>query len=270
MKTFAIGDVHGCFDTLNLLLEKLPVQRRLIFIGDIINRGPKPLETIRAVMRMKNAECLLGNHELHFLAVCAGQRKLSPSDTLDPILQAPDLDEIIDWLRHRPMALYDKGFLCVHAAVHHSWSVKDCLKQASRVEEFLRSDKWEAEIGQIFGKQQWEKGLKGLDRLRAIVNVLTRTRYLNEDGTMDFSQKLSPGDTPAQFIPWFNYPGRKTEKDPIVFGHWSTLGETDCPNIYPLDTGCLWGGSLSAMKLSKHPIYIREKAPLYRSPKSEV
>ena len=142
MKTYAIGDVHGCFDTLEKLLQQIPNESRLIFIGDIINRGPKSLETIRTVMRMGDrAECLLGNHELHLLAVYAGQRAMSPEDTISEILNAPDCDDIIQWLRNRPLALVDHGFLCVHAATHWSWSVEETLKQASRVEKFIRSDK---------------------------------------------------------------------------------------------------------------------------------
>ena len=134
MKTYAIGDVHGCFDTLEKLLQQIPNKSRLIFIGDIINRGPKSLETIRTVMRMGDrAECLLGNHELHLLAVYAGQRAMSPEDTISEILNAPDCDDIIQWLRNRPLALVDHGFLCVHAATHWSWSVEETLKQASRV-----------------------------------------------------------------------------------------------------------------------------------------
>ena len=236
MKTYAIGDVHGCFDTLEKLLQQIPNESRLIFIGDIINRGPKSLETIRTVMRMGDrAECLLGNHELHLLAVYAGQRAMSPEDTISEILNAPDCDDIIQWLRNRPLALVDHGFLCVHAATHWSWSVEETLKQASRVEKFIRSDKGLSQIGELFGKQQWSSGLRGKDRLRAVVNVLTRTRYLNADGTMDFKQKLSPADTPVEYIPWFKFPGRKTAKTPVAFGHWSTLGPVnDVSNVFPL------------------------------------
>jgi bis(5'-nucleosyl)-tetraphosphatase (symmetrical) len=208
MKTYAIGDVHGCFDTLEQLLQQIPNKSRLVFIGDIINRGPKSLETIRTVMRMGDrAECLLGNHELHLLAVYAGQRAMSPEDTISEILNAPDCEDIIQWLRNRPLALVDHGFLCVHAATHWSWSVEETLKQASRVEKFIRSDKGLSQIGELFGKQQWSPDLRGKDRLRAVVNVLTRTRYLNADGTMDFKQKLSPADTPVEYIPWFKFPG---------------------------------------------------------------
>ena len=268
MKTYAIGDVHGCFDTLEQLLQQIPNKSRLIFIGDIINRGPKSLETIRTVMRMGDrAECLLGNHELHLLAVYAGQRAMSPEDTISEILNAPDCDDIIQWLRNRPLALVDHGFLCVHAATHWSWSVEETLKQASRVEKFIRSDKGLSQIGELFGKQQWSSDLRGKDRLRAVVNVLTRTRYLNADGTMDFKQKLSPADTPVEYIPWFKFPARKTAKTPVAFGHWSTLGPVnDVSNVFPLDTACLWGGALTARRLGRHRETFSVKAPVYRIP----
>ena len=268
MKTYAIGDVHGCFDTLEQLLQQIPNKSRLVFIGDIVNRGPKSLETIRTVMRMGDrAECLLGNHELHLLAVYAGQRAMSPEDTISEILNAPDCEDIIQWLRNRPLALVDHGFLCVHAATHWAWSVEETLKQASRVEKFIRSDKGLSQIGELFGKQQWSPDLRGKDRLRAVVNVLTRTRYLNADGTMDFKQKLSPADTPVEYIPWFKFPGRKTAKTPVAFGHWSTLGPvTDVPNVFPLDTACLWGGALTARRLGRHRETFSVKAPIYRIP----
>ena len=211
MKTYAIGDVHGCFDTLEQLLQQIPNKSRLVFIGDIVNRGPKSLETIRTVMRMGDrAACLLGNHELHLLAVYAGQRAMSPEDTISEILNAPDCEDIIQWLRNRPLALVDHGFLCVHAATHWSWSVEETLKQASRVEKFIRSDKGLSQIGELFGKQQWSPDLRGKDRLRAVVNVLTRTRYLNADGTMDFKQKL-----PIRLLntfPGLSFPAAKRQR----------------------------------------------------------
>ena len=183
MKTYAIGDVHGCFDTLEKLLQQIPNESRLIFIGDIINRGPKSLETIRTVMRMGDrAECLLGNHELHLLAVYAGQRAMSPEDTISEILNAPDCDDIIQWLRNRPLALVDHGFLCVHAATHWSWSVEETLKQASRVEKFIRSDKGLSQIGELFGKQQWSSGLRGKDRRRLRADAYSLSQCRRYDG----------------------------------------------------------------------------------------
>lgn len=267
MTTFAIGDIHGCLPSLEELLRQIPTDAKLLFIGDIVNRGPQSLATIRKVMSFgKRAECLLGNHEIHLMAVYAGKRALGKGDTIQEVLDAPDCDEIIEWLRHRPMALFKHNYLMVHAACDWRWSLDDTLKYARKVEKFFRSDKWRDEIGEIFGRQQWDKSLKGKKKLRAIVNVLTRTRFLNPDGSMDFKQKWSPSETPKEYIPWFEYPGRKTADTKIVFGHWSTLGSTSWPNIFPLDTGCLWGGKLTALRLNKHPMYLSVKAPLYVKP----
>lgn len=267
MIMFAIGDIHGCLPSLEELLEKIPSESKLLFIGDIVNRGPQSLGTIRKVMSLgKRAECLLGNHEIHLMAVYAGKRELGKGDTIQEILEAPDCDEIIEWLRQRPMALFKHGYLAVHAACHWQWDVDDTLKYAKKVEKFFRSDEWKDDIGEIFGREQWKKSLKGKRRLQAIINVLTRTRFLNPDGTMNYKQKMSPSETPKEYIPWFEYPGRKTAETNIIFGHWSTLGKTNWPHIFPLDTGCLWGGSLTAMRLNKHPVYQSVKAPLYVEP----
>lgn len=229
----------------------MPQDSKFLFIGDIINRGPKSLEALRTLQSMgSRATCLLGNHELHFLAVTCGEREMHPSDTLQEILDAPDAQELIDWIRTWPMAVEVNGFLGVHAACHWSWSVRKTLKLAHEVEECLRAKDWEKSIGKLFGKTQWEHGLKGYKRLRAIVNVLTRTRYLTANGDMDFKAKLNPEETDSSLIPWYMYPGRKTADIPVVFGHWSTLGIVNYPNVYSLDTGCLWGGSLTARSLT--------------------
>lgn len=267
MTMFAIGDVHGCLPSLEELLRKIPIDAKLLFIGDIVNRGPQSLGTIRKVMSLgKRAECLLGNHEIHLMAVYAGKRELGKGDTIQEILDAPDCDEIIEWLRQRPMALMKHGYLAVHAACDWRWTVEDTLRYAKKVEKFFRKEKWKDEIGEIFGRQQFEFSHKGKKRLQSIVNVLTRTRFLNADGSMNFKQKGSPLKTPKEYIPWFQYPERKTSNTKIIFGHWSTLGTTNWPNIYPLDTGCLWGGSLTAMRLNNHPITLSVKAPLYVEP----
>ncbi len=267
MTTYVIGDVHGCADSLKELLQKLPADAKLIFIGDVINRGPKSLETLHILQSLgTRAQSILGNHELHMLAVYAGQRKLGRRDTIQEILNAPDADELIDWIRTWPMALHVDGFLCVHAACHWKWSVEKTLSLASEVESFLQSDDWKEHIGKLFGQAQWKKHLEGHKRLRAIINVLTRTRYLNENGEMDFDAKLSPKETNPELIPWFTYPGRKTADTPVTFGHWSTLGLVDWPNIYPTDTGCLWGGYLTARTLEPVSKIVQVKAPLYISP----
>ncbi len=251
MTTYAIGDVHSCADSLKTLLKLTPPDSNYLFIGDLINRGPKSLKSLRMMQKLgPRAKCLLGNHELHMLAVYCGKRPMGRSDTFQEIFDAPDCEELMDWVRTWPMALEVDGFLAVHAACHWSWTKSKTLKYGAEVEKFLQSKHWKEDIGELFGKTQWEPGLRGYKRLRAIVNVLTRTRYLTEDGYMDFKEKMGPDDTPGKFIPWYEFPDRKTLNVPIVFGHWSTLGKTDWPNVYPLDTGCLWGGSLTARSLS--------------------
>lgn len=270
MAVYAIGDVHGCLKSLDALLETLPSKAKYLFIGDTINRGPQTLDTIRRIMDLGDrADAVLGNHEIHLLGVYAGVRKMNPRDTIDQILDAPDCDDIIDWIRSKPLAIEKKGFLCVHAATHWSWSLSDSLAYSREVEKVLQADDWKDNIGHLFGKDQWSKDATGWDRLRGIANVFTRTRYLNSDGTMEYSAKLSPKDTDPALIPWFKYPGRKTEDVPVVFGHWSTLGPVEWKNIYSLDTACIWGGRLTAVKLKEPTETVSVKAPLYLTPKAD-
>ncbi|MBQ8829792.1 MAG: symmetrical bis(5'-nucleosyl)-tetraphosphatase [Burkholderiaceae bacterium] len=267
MATYAIGDVHGCVQTLQELLSHMPAESKYLFIGDMINRGPESLETIRMIMRLGDrCTYLLGNHEMHLLAAYAGKRKQHRKDTIQSILNAPDCDEIINWVRKGKLAIYKKGFLCVHASTHWSWTLEDTLQYAHEVEKFLQSDHWQDHIDQLFGKDQWDPHAKGYDRLRGVLNVLTRTRYLNADGSMNYEAKLGLEDTDSTLIPWYQYCDRKTKDIPIIFGHWSTLGLTDWPNIFCIDTGCLWGGRLTALRLKEPVEYLSVKAPLYVSP----
>lgn len=268
MSTYVIGDVHSCWASLKRLVKKLPSEAKILFIGDLVNRGPETLKCIRFAMKMGDqCRMLIGNHELHLLGVAAGVRKLAGKDTLAPIFEAKDCQEILDWVRFSPLALEKKECLCVHAAVHPDWTKEDTLLNARKVESVLQSDDWKDHMHYLFGKEQWRPNLPRETELQAICNVLTRTRYLNPDGTMEFKSKLGPRDTDPNLIPWFEYPDRKTADVKIVFGHWSTLGPVDYPNVYPTDTGCLWGGQLSALKLSKKMKYTRVECPLYLSPK---
>lgn len=263
MSTYAIGDVHGCAQSLKELLAKLPSDGNIVFIGDVVNRGPQSLETLRIIQGLgERAVSILGNHELHMLAVYAGKRELHRKDTIKEIFDAPDGKELIDWIRTWPMALDVENVLCVHAACHWKWNKKKTLKLAHEVENYLRSDNWQENMGELFGKTQWSKELEGFKRLRAIINVLTRTRFLTANGEMDYDAKLSPAETSSELIPWFKYPDRKTAEDKVTFGHWSTLGLIEWPNIYPLDTGCLWGGALTARNL-ENPEEIFQVKPFY-------
>ena len=271
MKTFAIGDVQGCHASLQELLAKIRILTpapRLIFVGDLVNRGPDSLGTLRALRAMGDAaDFVLGNHDLHLLAVANGIRKPHRSDTLDDILSAPDRDELFDWLRHRPLALFEEGHLLVHAGVLPQWSAAQTMELAHEVETMLRGPDWVGFLAEMYGNQpaRWEDGLKGADRLRCIVNGLTRTRFCAPDGTMDFLSKEGGDSAPAGHMPWFDVPGRRTEEVTVVFGHWSTLGLTLRPNLIGLDTGCVWGGQLSAVCLQDRTL-VQVDCPRYRKP----
>lgn len=258
MTTYAIGDLQGCQTQLLALLEKINAaapDARLIFVGDIVNRGPRSLDSLRQVRNMgKRARIVLGNHDLNLLAVACGLRQPHRSDTLDDILAADDRDELIHWLRHQPLALLEDGHLCVHAGVLPQWNTQQTLELASEVETALQSDDWKNFLQQMYGDApaQWHDDLQGVARLRCIVNALTRLRYCTADGVMDFT--IKEGITDATALPdglmaWFDVPDRRTEDTNVVFGHWSTLGLLLRPKLLGLDTGCVWGGKLSAISL---------------------
>lgn len=255
--TYAIGDLQGCHDQLVTLLEKIEAvtpDAQFIFVGDIVNRGPKSLATLRKVREFgKRARIVLGNHDLNLLAIAAGLRQPHRSDTLDDILSAKDKDELIDWLRHQPLALYESGYLCVHAGVLPQWNVEQTLALSREVETALQGPSWVQFLREMYGNEpaKWRGDLQGPARLRCIVNALTRTRYCEADGTMDFKSAEGPGEgrTTAGLMPWFEVPDRRTEDTTIIFGHWSTLGLVLKPNVIGLDTGCIWGGKLTAINL---------------------
>jgi bis(5'-nucleosyl)-tetraphosphatase (symmetrical) len=256
MHTYAIGDVQGCGEQLTALLEKIHAtspDTRLLFLGDLINRGPQSLATLRMIRAMGDkAEAILGNHDLHLLAIAHGIQKVSRSDTFDEILNAPDREELFDWLRSRPMAMFEQNYLMVHAGVVPQWSAQQTMDLAHEVETALRGPNWVDFLRQMYGNKpaKWDDNLQGPDRLRCIVNALTRMRFCEPDGTMEFSIKESAGSVnPEGYQPWFDLPHRKTAEVTVVFGHWSTLGLMMQPNVIGLDTGCLWGGELTALCL---------------------
>ncbi|HEY0844057.1 MAG TPA: symmetrical bis(5'-nucleosyl)-tetraphosphatase, partial [Noviherbaspirillum sp.] len=250
MTTFVIGDLQGCRPKLTELLERIHAacaNPKLIFVGDLVNRGPSSLETLREVRALGDtARVVLGNHDLHLLAVAQNIRKPHRSDTLDDILGAPDRDELLDWVRNLPLALYEDGHLLVHAGVLPQWTAQQTITLAHEVESVLRGPDWVEFLRQMYGNTpaRWEDTLTGADRLRCIINALTRIRFCTSDGTMDLSSKGVETTLPDH-MPWFDVPGRKTEDVTVVFGHWSTLGLTIRPNLISLDTGCLWGGKLT-------------------------
>ncbi|MES2010612.1 MAG: symmetrical bis(5'-nucleosyl)-tetraphosphatase [Pseudomonadota bacterium] len=270
---FAIGDLQGCAGSLDeLLFQRLPADSQLRFVGDLVNRGPASARTLRSVRQLgERADSVLGNHDIHLLAVAAGVRKRGRSDTLDDILGAPDCNELITWLRHRPLAIHENGFLLVHAGVLPQWTAEQVMELAAEVERELRGPNWQAFLADIFGNAavRWHAGLRRIERHRVVVNALTRLRFCDMDGVMDLKTKESPGSTPAGHLPWFDVPGRLTEDTTVVCGHWSTLGLVMRPNLMALDTGCVWGGKLTAARLAPDPAQrtlIQVDCPQYCDP----
>lgn len=261
MKTYAIGDLQGCFHEAKLLLDQIHADAQgessIFFVGDLVNRGPDSLGALRQVRALQLAsggrvEALLGNHDLHLLAVAAGAQPVSPSDTLDAILAAPDRDELVAWLRQRPLALVSGGCLLVHAGVLPQWTAAKVMALAAEVHAALRGAGWRDFLAQMYGNtpDRWDESLTGMARLRCIVNALTRMRLCTPDGVMDFKQKESAG-APAgsSLAPWFDLAGRQTQDVTVVFGHWSALGLLMRDNVIGLDSGCVWGGKLTAVCL---------------------
>jgi bis(5'-nucleosyl)-tetraphosphatase (symmetrical) len=254
-KIFAIGDVQGCAPSLKALVKKLPPNSKMIFLGDLVNRGPDSLGALRQLKKLQEsgrAECLLGNHDLHLLAIDAGIRKTKGLDTVASILKAPDRRELINWLRKRPMALSDGNVLMVHAGVLPKWDLQQTIECAQEVEKTLRSKSYKDFLGNMYGNtsNKWSNSLKGYERLRVITNALTRLRFCTPSGLMEFDSAQGLENGPKGYIPWFKAPKRKTKDTVIYFGHWSTLGLLRDHNVVGLDTGCVWGGKLTAMEIS--------------------
>lgn len=252
---YLLGDLQGCCDPFERLLATIdfsPSRDRLYVLGDLVNRGPDSFGVLKRLRALgDSAVCLLGNHDLHLLAVAHGVRKPHRSDTLDPILSAPDRDEWLDWLRHRRMAVHEHGWLMVHAGVLPQWDAAQTMALAGEVEAMLQSPTLGDFLNVMYGAQPdcWQDNLQGPDRWRCIVNGLTRLRFCAADGTMEFATKDGSGEAPAGFFPWFQVPGRRTASTPVAFGHWSTLGLINSEHLLSLDTGCVWGGQLSAVRI---------------------
>lgn len=262
MKTYVIGDLQGCHQQARDMVERIYAhagthQVRILFAGDLINRGPDSLATLRYVRELACAsagriDSVLGNHDLHLLAVAYGIRPAHRSDTLEAILTAPDRDELIDWLRQRPLLIDSDGHLLVHAGLLPQWDGAQAGALAAEVEQMLRGDALAGFLAQMYGNQpdQWHDGLQGAERLRCIINAMTRLRFCSADGVMDFAIKDSGTAAPESgLMPWFDVPGRRTAGQTVVFGHWSALGLIMRPALIGLDSGCVWGGQLSAVCL---------------------
>lgn len=254
---WVIGDLQGCLEPLLALVSELPASAPLWLTGDLINRGPQSLETLRWVIAQGDrVRVILGNHDLHLLAIALGVRKPHRNDTYDDILCAPDRRDLIDWLRAQPLALHQHGWLMVHAGVLPQWTVAKTLALAEEVSTVLRSPDWAKFIPAMYGNEpaQWSDALTGYDRLRVIVNALTRLRFCDQAGQMEFATKEGVGAAPPGFVPWFDVHARATAATPIVFGHWSALGLINRPDLIAIDTGCVWGRQLSAVRLADRAI----------------
>ncbi len=262
MPVYAIGDVQGCFDELQQLLELIafhPDEDEIWLAGDLVNRGPKSAEVLRfAMQNQAHVKVVLGNHDLHLLATAAGVNDyLHPMDTMTSVLTAKDRDELIDWLRHQPLFYHDKTlrFSMVHAGIIPQWSIDDACRYAREVEAVLQSDDWPEFFNHMYGNKprKWSNKLTGWARLRFITNCFTRLRYCDKEGRLALKFKGKPKDKPEGCIPWFAMPNRKTEKDKIVFGHWSTLGTGRYGNVFSLDSGAVWGEALTALRIDQTP-----------------
>lgn len=265
MATYAIGDVQGCFEELQDLLKKIqfdPALDQLWFAGDLINRGPQSLETLRFIRDLgPSHQVVLGNHDLHLLASWTNGKSISSKDTLQPILAAQDGEELCEWLRHRPLLVEDSalGFVMVHAGLLPQWSLEQAHAYAREIEQTLQSDHYKNFLNHMYSNEDnvWRDNLTGLSRLRTLVNVFTRIRYCDEKGVMALTEKGELGTQSTGLHPWFSYSNRKTRNSKIVFGHWATLegkilGEH---NVFSLDTGCVWGRSLRAMRLEDLKVF---------------
>jgi bis(5'-nucleosyl)-tetraphosphatase (symmetrical) len=275
MDTYAIGDLQACAAQLDLLLDRIEAASpgaRLVFVGDLVNRGPASLQTLRTVMALgERALCVLGNHDLHLLAVSQQIRAPGKGDTLDDILHAPDRDALLGWLRRQPLARMVDGHLIVHAGVLPAWTTEQAIALSQEVEAMLQGERWVDFLRSMYGNEpaRWSENLHGADRLRCIVNAMTRIRFCTAEGQMEFQTKEGPGAPPAGFMPWFEVPGRHTANHTVVFGHWSTLGLVQRERLLGLDTGCVWGGKLSALKLAADPAQrqlLQVDCPQHRAP----
>ncbi|WKB54449.1 symmetrical bis(5'-nucleosyl)-tetraphosphatase [Eleftheria terrae] len=254
---YLIGDLQGCCQALERLLQQLdfsPSRDRLYLLGDLVNRGPCSLEVLQRLHGLGDAAtCLLGNHDLHLLAVAHGVRPPHRRDTLQPVLDAPDREQWLYWLRHQRLAVHEHGWLMVHAGVVPQWDLALTLQLAGEVEAQLRSPDHGDFLQVMYGNQpaRWTDELRGHDRLRNAVNTLTRIRFCTPDGHLEFAAKEEAAKAPDGYMPWFEVPGRRTAGTPIAFGHWSTLGLMQREDLLALDTGCVWGGRLSAARLEQ-------------------
>jgi len=261
MAIYAVGDIQGCYHELEQMLELIRFDNKkdqLWLVGDLVNRGAGSLSVLRLIKSMGDAAItVLGNHDLHLLAVAAGVAELHHSDTLDEILDAPDRDELLNWLRQQRMLHVQDNYVLLHAGLLPGWDVQQAQQLAHEVERALRGADYVTFLEKMYGNtpHQWDDALTGYARLRVITNALTRMRICTSQGEMQFSFKGEVGDVPEGYLPWFEVPQRGSAEATVVFGHWSALGLIAEPNVIALDTGCLWGGALTAIRLEDRKIF---------------
>jgi bis(5'-nucleosyl)-tetraphosphatase (symmetrical) len=257
MAIYAIGDIQGCYDELLRLLDVIAFDERndqLWFAGDLVNRGPKSLETLRFIKGLgSSAIVVLGNHDMHLLAAASTPPSANTKAALNQVLNAPDRDELIDWLRHRPLFHHDDNFCLVHAGIPPQWDFKQTKEMAQEVQKAIQGKSYQGLLKEMYGDKPdlWSPKLKDSVRLRFIINCFTRMRYCDAEGRLDFNFNGPPGSQPEKLLPWFAVPKRKSANMRIIFGHWSSLGYYEGNNCYAIDTGCLWGGQLTAIRLGE-------------------
>ena len=259
MATYAIGDVQGCAEEFDSLLRKIEFRKSrdtLWLVGDLVNRGPDSLGVLRRVIALGRAAItVLGNHDLHLLATVAGRRDLSPADTFQDVLEAPDAEDLIDWLRHRPLLHHDPTSrrVLVHAGIPAAWSVREARVHAREIETLLRGRRWRYALRGMYGNDpaMWSPKLDREERRRFTINALTRMRYCDRRGRLDLRYSGPPGKQQKGLLPWFDVPERKAANAHIVFGHWAALGLLRRADVTGLDTGCAWGNRLTAARLDR-------------------
>lgn len=262
MPTYVIGDIQGCYQEFRQLLSSIQFDRNtdtLWFTGDLVNRGPQSLEVLRFVSKLNKVICVLGNHDLTLLALAHTQVKIK-SHNLNTILSAPDRDELLTWLRGRPLIYHDdkNNYVLVHAGIPPQWTVEQASQYAREVEQLLQGPRYQELLSNMFGNFpiQWDSNLSGWDRYRYIINALTRLRFCDLEGNLDLKYKGRIDEAPSHLVPWFKVSNRLSKTQKILFGHWAALqGQADEPNIFPLDTGCVWGGCLTALRLDDNKIF---------------
>ena len=274
MATLVIGDVQGCYDQLMRLLERADYDERrdvLWFVGDLVNRGPQSALTLRFVKKLGARQVtVLGNHDLALLVIAAGIKKPHRGDTFDELLAAPDRDELVDWLRHQKLMHAGEGYAMVHAGLLPQWSIAQALGLARAVETALRGPDHRDFLAHMYGNEpaSWHDDLAGYDRLRTVVNAMSRMRLITHDGSMEFSHKLGLVNVPAGYVPWYDAPGRASRGERVIFGHWAALGLLLREDIACLDSGCVWGRALSALRLKDRRLFQLE-CPELRGTASE-